>query len=368
MAAPPCSRRRSYPSARGGLDSRRLGRPRVPDAALSCRGLRRGVRPRLVSEALGPARRRRRHPLRLRPRRDASSSSCRRASPSSRVGKAAVPMAAAAHRALGTRVDEALVIAPAGLAREGLPPGRRVLPRPPRTRTSGASRPGTRPSRSPRVSARRTSSSSSSRAAGPASWRSRGGISLSTTRRGRSRSSWRPGRRSRTSTSCAAPSRASRRDGSRPPRRAADVVTLVLSDLGDDGWHLVASGPTLGVPPRRRGRARDPRELPARPARAPRRCARFSMHRRPRRSGRRDGGPRWSVLLADIRTALEGARHEAHRLGADVRVVPELLAGEARAAGRRLAARGRERRAICAGAASPPAASSRSSAARRRSP
>ena len=31
---------------------------------------------------------------------------------------------------------------------------------------------------------------------------------------------------------------------------AADVVTLVLSDLGDEGWHLVASGPTLGVPPR----------------------------------------------------------------------------------------------------------------------
>jgi hydroxypyruvate reductase len=51
----------------------------------------------------------------------------------------------------------------------------------------------------------------------------------------------------------------------------------------------------------------------------------------------RAGGPRWSVLLADVRTALEGARVEALRLGIEPRVVPELLSGEARAAGRRLA-------------------------------
>jgi glycerate-2-kinase len=61
---------------------------------------------------------------------------------------------------------------------------------------------------------------------------------------------------------------------------------------------------------------------------------------RPAPSAAAGGGPRWSVLLADIRTALDGARHEAHRLGCDARVVPELLAGEARAAGRRLAVAG----------------------------
>jgi glycerate-2-kinase len=43
------------------------------------------------------------------------------------------------------------------------------------------------------------------------------------------------------------------------------------------------------------------------------------------------------VLLADVRTALEGARVEALRLGIEPRVVPELLSGEARIAGRRLA-------------------------------
>ena len=55
-------------------------------------------------------------------------------------------------------------------------------------------------------------------------------------------------------------------------------------------------------------------------------------------------GNRWSVLLADIRSALEGARLEALRLGADARVVPELLQGEARGAARRLALAG-----ACAG-------------------
>jgi glycerate-2-kinase len=43
------------------------------------------------------------------------------------------------------------------------------------------------------------------------------------------------------------------------------------------------------------------------------------------------------VLLGDVRTALDGARVEALRLGIEPRVVPELLAGEARTAGRRLA-------------------------------
>ncbi|HKC25104.1 MAG TPA: MOFRL family protein, partial [Thermoanaerobaculia bacterium] len=48
-------------------------------------------------------------------------------------------------------------------------------------------------------------------------------------------------------------------------------------------------------------------------------------------------GQRWGVLLADVRSALEGARDEAVRLGAEPRVMHELLKGEARAAARRLA-------------------------------
>ncbi len=119
---------------------------------------------------------------------------------------------------------------------------------------------------------------------------------------------------------------------------AAKVVTLVLSDLGDAGWHLVASGPTLGLPAppatalaildRYRLTPLLPsavRALLARPAPAP---------AAPRT------GPRWSVLLADIRTALEGAYLTARTLGADARVVPELLGGEARNAARRLAVAG----------------------------
>ena len=57
-----------------------------------------------------------------------------------------------------------------------------------------------------------------------------------------------------------------------------------------------------------------------------------------------EGGQRWSVLLGDIRTAMEGARMEALRLGADVRMIPDLLAGEARSAAHRLAVAG-----ACAG-------------------
>ena len=44
------------------------------------------------------------------------------------VGKAAVAMASAAHRALGTLVDDSLVVAPAGSPQEELPPGCRSLP------------------------------------------------------------------------------------------------------------------------------------------------------------------------------------------------------------------------------------------------
>jgi glycerate-2-kinase len=122
----------------------------------------------------------------------------------------------------------------------------------------------------------------------------------------------------------------------------ADVVTLVLSDLGDAGWHLVASGPTLGVPPSRRDAVAildTWRLLPLVPP-AVRACL-LSPHAE---AGPRDGGQRWSLLLGDIRTALEGARREALRLGADVRSLPDLLEGEARSAARRLAVAG-----ACAG-------------------
>jgi glycerate-2-kinase len=119
---------------------------------------------------------------------------------------------------------------------------------------------------------------------------------------------------------------------------AADVLTLVLSDLGDDGWHLVASGPTLGVPPRpaeARAILDRYRLGPLVPA-----AVRAFLERPADTDSLPGAGPRWSVLLADVRTALEGARLEAHRLGFDARVVPDLLAGEARSAGRRLALAG----------------------------
>lgn len=115
---------------------------------------------------------------------------------------------------------------------------------------------------------------------------------------------------------------------------AADVVTLVLSDLGDEGWHLVASGPTLGAPPARTAaldilnRYRLGPLIPI--------AVRDFLEERPAPPSLPVSGPRIGVLLGDIRSALEGAQLEARRLGADVRVVPELLNGEARAAGRRL--------------------------------
>jgi len=118
----------------------------------------------------------------------------------------------------------------------------------------------------------------------------------------------------------------------------ADVVTLVLSDLGDDGWHLVASGPTLGMPsPRHEARQilDQYRLMPLVPH-----AVRDLLDSRSNGAPERLTGKRWSVLLADIRTALEGARLEALRLGADARVAPELLSGEARAAARRLSVAG----------------------------
>ncbi len=118
----------------------------------------------------------------------------------------------------------------------------------------------------------------------------------------------------------------------------AEVVTLVLSDLGDDGWHLVASGPTLGIPPTPENALAVLERYRVGPLLPPSVRAVLALPAPPPR--RHPTGPRWSVLLADIQTALEGARLSALRLGADARVVPELLSGEARGAARRLAVAG----------------------------
>ena len=258
------------------------------------------------------------------------------------AGKAAVPMAAAAHRALGTLVDDSVVVAPAGSPEEDLPPGCRYLP-----------------AAHPEPDERSLAAGREALALASALHRddllvvllSGGGSSLLAL----------PGEevslpdKTRTVSLLAAagaPARdinlvrgaLSRIKGGRlaAAARAADVVTLVLSDLGDAGWHLVASGPTLGVPPSRRDAVailEAFRILSLVPPAV--RAWLLSPHPE---SAPRDGGQRWSVLLADIRTALEGARREALRLGADVRVIPDLLSGEARFASRRLAVAG-----ACAG-------------------
>jgi glycerate-2-kinase len=259
------------------------------------------------------------------------------------VGKAAVPMAVAAHRALGTRVDDSVVIAPDGSPEEALPPGCRFLPAAhpvPDERSLAAGREALALATglgSEDLLLVLLSGGGSSLMAFPAET-----ISLADKARTVSLLS-----------AAGAPitdinvvrGALSRVKGGRlaAASRAADVVTLVLSDLGDAGWHLVASGPTLGVPPSRRDAAavlENYRLLSLVPP--PVRQFLFSPSNGENAS--REGGQRWSVLLGDIRTALEGARHEALRLGADVRVLPDLLGGEARSASRRLAVAG-----ACAG-------------------
>src|SRR5262249_30336688 len=113
------------------------------------------------------------------------------------------------------------------------------------------------------------------------------------------------------------------------------IVTLVLSDLGDEGWHLVASGPTLGTPARTRDALDILRRYRLSPLIRPR--VREFLEEPPIPAQARPAGQRWSVLLADIHTALEGASREAARLGLEPRVVHDLLRGEARSAARRLA-------------------------------
>lgn len=258
------------------------------------------------------------------------------------VGKAAVAMAGAAHRALGTLVDESVVVAPAGIPEKDLPPGCRYLP------TSHPVPDGTSLAAGREALALATglhaedllvvllSGGGSSLMALPPEE-----ITLEEKARTVSLLS-----------AAGAPigdinlvrSSLSRVKGGRlaAAARKADVVTLVLSDVGDAGWHLVASGPTLGVPPSRRDAVsvlEGWRLLSLVPA-----SVRGYLLSSRSENGPRERGQRWSVLLGDIRTALEGVRREALRLGADVRVLPDLLSGEARAAARRLAVAG-----ACAG-------------------
>ena len=258
------------------------------------------------------------------------------------VGKAAVLMAAAAHRALGPLVGDSLVIAPAGSPEEDLPPGCRYLPAShpvPDERSLSAGRQALALAaglRSEDLLLVLLSGGGSSLMALPAdtvpladkartvSLLSAAGAPIADVNLVR-------GALSRVKAGRLAAA-----------ARAADVVTLVLSDAGDAGWHLVASGPTLGAPPSRRDALAlldQYRLLPLVPPAV--RSYLLSPHVE---NGPGDGGQRWSVLLGDIRTALEGARVEALRLGADVRVLPDLLSGEARAAARRLAVAG-----ACAG-------------------
>lgn len=122
----------------------------------------------------------------------------------------------------------------------------------------------------------------------------------------------------------------------------ANVATLVLSDVGDAGWHLVASGPTLGIPPSPRDALFVLDRYRLAPLVPP--AIRRFLISSPQEPPVSPGSGRWSVLLGDVRTAMEGANLAARRLGADVRLVPELLTGEARSTARRLAVAG-----ACAG-------------------
>lgn len=253
------------------------------------------------------------------------------------LGKAAVPMARAALDHLGSLVHDALVIAPAGAPTDGLPAGCRVMegshPHPDeRSLAAGeAAIQMAHAVRTEDVFLVLASGGGSSLAAATA-----GSLTLE--------------EKSRTIAllmAAGAPiadinlvrGALSRLKAGRLANAvgSANVVTLVISDVGDNGFHLVASGPSLGIPP-------SPREAmtileryrvaPLVPS-AVRHFLTTAPPCPPVSHARS-----WSVLLADIRTALEGARQEALRLGTEPRVVPELLTGEARSAARRLAVAG----------------------------
>lgn len=125
--------------------------------------------------------------------------------------------------------------------------------------------------------------------------------------------------------------------------RGGTIVTLVLSDVADGSWHLVASGPTLGVTPSK-SEARAILDRYRLTPLVPPSVRNSLLDGSPPHPEPNPSTSRWSVLLGDIRTAIEGARAAAVHQGADVRVIPELLSGEARAAARRLAVAG-----ACAG-------------------
>lgn len=253
------------------------------------------------------------------------------------VGKSAIPMTVAAAECLGRRLDEALVVAPVGTRTEGLPFGARVVlaqhPLPDENSLFAGHAALALAARQHRGDFLLVllSGGGSSLLAAPA-----GDLTLEDT--------------SRTAAllmAAGAPiadinvvrGALSRVKGGRlaVAAGAADVMTLVLSDLGDEGWHLVASGPTLGVPPRPVEARAILERYRIGPLVPPAVRAFLDRQAEPVAPG---GGPRWSILLADVRTALESARLEAHRLGFDARVVPELFAGEARAVGFRLALAG----------------------------
>ncbi len=255
------------------------------------------------------------------------------------LGKAATAMALGAHRALGNRIDFALVVAPSGSPRGSLPPHFRLLeashPRPdPRSLAAGEACLAFASSLRSRdlLLVLLSGGGSSLAAAVPP------GVSLED-----------KARTVALLSAAGAPiaeinvvrGALSRLKAGRLAAAAgvAGVVTLVLSDLGDAGWHLVGSGPTLGLPAARS----EPltildryRLMPLIPQSVRTFLTSASRHS----SAGARGGNRWSILLGDIHTALEGARLEALQLGADVRVSPELLAGEARGAASRLAVAG----------------------------
>jgi len=251
------------------------------------------------------------------------------------VGKAAVPMARAAHEALGPRLDAGLVISPSNAPADGLPPSFRLV-------RSGHPHPDTGSLEAGSLALQLAGSlgkddlllvllsgGGSALMAAPAEGltleeksrtisllmaagapiaeinRVRGALS-------RVKAGW-------LSTAPASP-RSSR---SSSPTSATTAGTSV------------ASGPTLAS--RRQAPARRPFSSAgvSPPLVSP--SVRAVLSRERPAGASRPTGDRWSVLLADIRMAMDGARLEALRLGADARLIPELLAGEARSAARRLA-------------------------------
>ncbi len=258
------------------------------------------------------------------------------------AGKAAVPMAMAAHRALGPLVAETLVVAPDGASGEAAPPPGRFL-------ATAHPVPDERSVAAGRAALELASGLHREEllvvllSGGASSLMALPGESISLDDKTRTVGLLAAAGATASDVNLVR-SALSRIKGGRlaAAARAADVVTLVLSDLGDAGWHLVASGPTLGVPPTRRD-ALSVLETYRLVSLVPPSVRAFLLSAHPE-GAPRDGGQRRSLLLADIRTAIEGARREAVRLGADVRVIPDLLGGEARSAARRLAVAG-----ACAG-------------------